>query len=60
MAEEHSGFEALGDIDLAANSRVILAGSMADGAAPNNSIYYSTTQNKLVYKDSVGAVHDLY
>jgi len=33
---------------------------MADASAPNNSLYYSTTQGKLVYKDNVGAVHDLW
>jgi len=33
---------------------------MADAAAPNNSLYYSTTQNKLVYKDNGGVVHDLW
>ncbi len=31
-----------------------------DGSAPNNSIYYSTDQSKLVYKDSGGSVNDLY
>lgn len=34
--------------------------SIADGSASNNSIYYSTTQNKLVYKDSGGVVNNLY
>jgi hypothetical protein len=34
--------------------------SMADGSATNNSIYYSTTQNKLCYKDSGGVVNQLY
>ena len=33
---------------------------MADASAPNNSLYYSTTQSKLVYKDSGGVVNDLY
>jgi len=33
---------------------------VADAAAPNNSLYYSTTQNKLVYKDSGGVVRDLW
>jgi len=32
----------------------------ADAAAPNNSIYYSSTQSKLVYKDSGGGVNNLY
>jgi len=34
--------------------------SMADGSAPNNSIYYSTTASKLVFKDAGGAVNALY
>ena len=34
--------------------------SSADASAPNNSIYYSTTQSKLAYKDSGGTVHVLY
>jgi hypothetical protein len=34
--------------------------SLADSSAPNNSIYYSTTQSKLVYKDSGGTVNNLY
>lgn len=32
----------------------------ADADAPNNSIYYSTDSSKLVYKDSLGVVNDLY
>ena len=35
-------------------------GSSTDAAAPNNSIYYSTTQSKLAYKDSGGSVNTLY
>lgn len=34
--------------------------SMADAVAKNNSIYYSTTASKLVYKDSGGTVNNLY
>jgi hypothetical protein len=34
--------------------------SMADASAPNNSVYYSTTASKLVYKDSGGVVNVLY
>jgi hypothetical protein len=34
--------------------------SMADSAAANNSIYYSTTASKLVYKDASGTVNNLY
>lgn len=34
--------------------------SMADSAATNDSIYYSTTASKLVYKDAGGTVNALY
>lgn len=34
--------------------------SLSDAAAINNSIYYSTDQSKLVYKDSGGTVNVLY
>lgn len=34
--------------------------SMADSSAVNNTIYYSTTANRLVYKDSGGSVNALY
>lgn len=34
--------------------------SSTDTSAPNNSIYFSTTQNKLVYKDSSGNINNLY
>lgn len=34
--------------------------SLADASAENDSVYYSTTQNKLVYKDSGGVVNSLY
>ena len=34
--------------------------SLADANAPNNSIYYSTTAGKLVYKASDSSVHALY
>jgi hypothetical protein len=34
--------------------------SSVDGNAPNNSVYYSETQSKLVYKDPGGSVNDLY
>jgi len=33
---------------------------LADASAPNDSIYYSTTANRLVYKDSGGTVNNLY
>lgn len=34
--------------------------ALADSAAQNGSVYYSTTANKLVYKDSGGIVNNLY
>lgn len=34
--------------------------SIDDADAANNSIYYSTTQSKLVYKDGGGTVNALY
>jgi hypothetical protein len=34
--------------------------SAADASMGNNTVYYSTTQSKLVYKDSVGSTHALY
>lgn len=34
--------------------------SMADGAAANDRLYYSTTAGKLVYKDAGGVVNALY
>lgn len=34
--------------------------SMTDASAANDSIYYSTTQNKLCYKDSSGVSNPLY
>jgi hypothetical protein len=33
---------------------------IADAAAENDSIYYSTTASKLVYKDPGGVVRNLY
>jgi len=38
----------------------ILPFSSADSAAPNSSLYYSTDQSKLVFKDSGGTVRDLW
>lgn len=34
--------------------------SLADISTENNSVYYSTDANKLVFKDSSGVVHELY
>ena len=41
-------------------SGYISVGTLTDAAAPNNSIYYSSTQSKLVYKNSGGTVNVLY
>jgi hypothetical protein len=41
-------------------SKAIIPSSGADASYPNNSIYFSTTSSKLVYKDIGGVVHDLY
>jgi len=42
------------------NDGSITPQSLADADAANNSIYYSTTAAKLVYKDSGGTVNNLY
>lgn len=34
--------------------------NFADADATENTVYYSTTASKLVYKDSGGTVHNLY
>lgn len=60
MTEKHSGFVATGHIDLATNNKVLLVGTLADAAAPNNSIYFSVDVGKLVYKDDEGNVYPLY
>ena len=52
-ASLEAGMEVRGD-------GTIKPASLADASASNNSIYYSTTQSKLVYKDSGGSVNDLY
>lgn len=38
----------------------ITPASLADAAAPNGTLYYSTTASKLVFKDSGGTVNNLY
>jgi len=47
-------------VGVAARTAGLIPASMADSAATNNSIYYSTTASKLVYKDDAGAVNNLY
>lgn len=41
-------------------SGAIQPASISDASAPNNSLYYSTTASKLVFKDSGGNVNNLY
>jgi len=41
-------------------SNVLNPAHLTDAAAASDSIYYSTTQSKLVYKDSGGTVNNLY
>jgi len=38
----------------------LIPASMADSAAANNTVYYSTTASRLVYKDGSGTVNNLY
>lgn len=42
------------------NDSPLRLGSWADADAPLSSLYYSSTQSKLVWKDSAGVVNDLY
>jgi len=41
-------------------SGALIVASIADASAPNSSLYYSTDQARLVYKDSGGTVNNLY
>jgi len=52
-ASQSAGMQIRGDGTLA-------PASLADSNAVNNSLYYSETQSKLVYKDGAGAVNVLY
>jgi hypothetical protein len=47
----------LGDVQA---GRGFIPAALADGSAPNNSVYFSTTQTKLVYKDASGTVFVLH
>jgi hypothetical protein len=58
-ANATEGFKANGTL-LIDSSGYIKPVSSTDAAAPNNSIYYSTTQSRLVYKDSSGTANALY
>jgi hypothetical protein len=50
----------LNKLNQTSRAGVITPLSQADTDASNNTIYYSTTATKLVYKDSGGTVHALY
>lgn len=49
-----------GRVEAALQGRAFTPQHMTDAAAANDTLYYSTTQNKLVYKDSGGTVNVLY
>lgn len=60
-----AGIDVTGSISAGENEIISQSGfyrpiSSADSSAPNNAIYYSTTQSKLVYKDSGGTINSLY
>lgn len=42
------------------NNGAIMPATLADADAANNSIYYSSTASRLVYKDGAGVVNNLY
>ena len=46
--------------DIANKANALQPQSLQDADASNNTIYYSLTQLKLVYKDSGGVVNNLY
>lgn len=42
------------------NGSIIFERKITNAEAPNSSLYYSSTNNKLVFKDSNGSIHELY
>ncbi len=50
----------IGGTTMITGSGFIQPVSSEDGDAPENSIYYSKTQSRLVYKDAAGVIHNLY
>lgn len=42
------------------NNEALAIVTLADADAPNSTLYYSSTQSKLVWKDSGGVVRNLY
>lgn len=50
----------MASISAAGVGAVLVPPTLADAAANNNSVYFSSDASKLVYKDSGGVVHALY
>jgi len=42
------------------NGAIVFNKQLANSSAPNNSLFYSGTNNKLSFKDKDGSVHELY
>jgi len=60
---EYAAYAARGDFKAATGyglQGLVKPPTYADAAAPNNSVYFSSTANKLVYKDAGGVVNNLY
>jgi hypothetical protein len=57
LVDINFGLDLTGDLTM---SGYIKPFTSTDAAAPNNSIYYSSDQSKLVYKDGAGVVNNLY
>ncbi len=54
------GTTALGSLFSVNNVGAIKVATIADGSAPNSSLYFSSTASKLVWKDAAGVVNNLY
>jgi hypothetical protein len=54
------GTIALGSLFSVANNGAIRVATIADSNAPISSLYFSSTANKLVWKDAGGVVNNLY
>jgi hypothetical protein len=54
------GTIALGSLFSIANNGAIRVATIADSSAPISSLYFSSTANKLVWKDAGGVVNNLY
>lgn len=47
-------------LSISNNGALVFDSQMADVDAPTSSLFYSSNQDKLVFKDKNGSVHDLY